>query len=259
VLPFDSWRGNSGFPSNLTSANWIEHLIVSLLMSEYKSNETKASRIEPVPERKVNYMAANTKWFFEADYLQACNCDYGCPCEFSAPPTKGFCQGMGAWRISQGRCGDVPLNGLGLAFAAHWPKAIHEGNGTACIFVDEKASGPQREALLQIVSGQFGGLPFEIVVTTFSKVLEPRFVPFHFDFAGLNSSVRIGREITVATESIKNPVTGLPESVRVDHGTGFIFKSAECVSAREMSVDAGELKFSWPHKAGFVTQVKYGN
>jgi hypothetical protein len=54
-------------------------------------------------------------------------------------PTKGFCQGMGAWRISQGNYGDVKLNGLGVGFAAHWPKAIHEGGGTACLFFDERA------------------------------------------------------------------------------------------------------------------------
>jgi len=38
-----------------------------------------------------------TKWLFEADYLQACNCEYGCPCEFQAPPSSGFCAGVGAW------------------------------------------------------------------------------------------------------------------------------------------------------------------
>ena len=31
------------------------------------------------------------------------------------------------------------------------------------------------------------------------------------------------------------------------------------VAAEAMSVNAGELKFSWPNKAGFVTQVKYTN
>src|SRR5260221_13735960 len=116
-------------------------------------------------------MATNSKvkWFFEADYLQACNCDYGCPCEFAAPPTRGSCEGMCAWRIGNGRYGDLSLNGLGLGFAARWPKAIHEGNGTVCLFFDEKANPQQRDALLQITSGQAGGLPFEILVTTFSK------------------------------------------------------------------------------------------
>ena len=65
--------------------------------------------------------------------------------------------------------------------------------------------------------------------------------------------------MVVAVEPIKNPVTGEAESVRIEHGTGFVFKSAECVSACEMRVDAGELKFSWPNKAAFVTQVQYGN
>ena len=102
------------------------------------------------------------KWFFDADYLQACNCDYGCPCEFSAPPTTGFCHGLGVWKIDRGKYDELSLDGLGLGFAAKWPKAIHEGHGTVCLFVDEKASAEQREALLDIGSGKAGGLPFEI-------------------------------------------------------------------------------------------------
>lgn len=203
--------------------------------------------------------ATKTKWIIEADYLQACNCDYGCPCEFSAPPTRGFCEGMGAWRINRGSFGDVILDGLGFAFAARWPKAIHEGNGTVQLFFDERANPQQRDALLQIASGQQGGLPFEIIVTTFSKIQEPMFVPLQFNLNGRNSSVRVGSSMDVATEPIKNPVTGEAESVSIDHGTGFIFQKAECVSARELRVSAGELNFSWPNKAAFVTQIKYNN
>ena len=203
--------------------------------------------------------STNTKWNLEADFLQACNCDYGCPCEFSAPPTRGFCEGVGAWRINQGNYGDVGLDGLGVAFAAHWPKAIHEGNGTVCLFFDERADARQRDALLQICSGQAGGLPFEILATTFSKILEPLYVPIDFKVNGRNSSVKVGNAMSVVVEPIKNPVTREPESVRIEHSTGFIFKSAECVSAMEMQVDVGELKFSWPDKAGFVTQIKYSN
>jgi len=202
---------------------------------------------------------AKIKWSLEADYLQACNCDYGCPCEFSAPPTKGFCEGVGAWRISRGRYGEVSLDGLGLGFAAHWPKAIHEGNGTVCLFFDERADAQQRDALLQIASGQAGGLPFEIIVTTFSKILEPRYVPFQFNFNGRDSSVKLGNALSAATTTIKNPVTGEPETVRVNHVTGFIFKEAEVVAAKECVVNVEGLKFSWPDKAGFVTQVKYAN
>ena len=200
-----------------------------------------------------------TKWSFEADFLQACNCDYGCPCEFSAPPTRGFCEGTGAWRIIKGSYGDVPLDGLAVAFAANWPKAIHEGNGTLALFIDERANAQQREAILTICSGQAGGLPFEILATTFSKVLDPIFAPIRFDLNGRNSSMRIGDALSIALEPIKNPVTKEPESVRIEHATGFIFKSAEAVSGKECRVNVPGLSFSWPDKAGFVTRVNYGN
>src|SRR5882724_3187197 len=107
-------------------------------------------------------MANETKWNFEADFLQGCNCDYGCPCEFEAPPTKGFCEGLGAWRIIKGRADDVALDGLALAFAIRTPGPLHKGNGTGMIFFDEKANPAQREALTQIGMGRAGGLPFEI-------------------------------------------------------------------------------------------------
>ena len=199
------------------------------------------------------------KWFFDADYLQACNCDYGCPCEFAAPPTPGFCHGVGVWKIERGKYGDLSLDRTGLAFAAKWPGAIHEGNGTVCLFVDEKASPAQRDALLEIGSGKAGGLPFEILATTFSTLLEPQFVPFDVKINGLQSTARLGDNFRIALEPIKNPVTGDAEQVTVNHGTGFIFKTAECASAREGSVAIDKMNFSYPNKAGFIARIHYGN
>ena len=199
------------------------------------------------------------KWAIEADFLQACNCNYGCPCEFEAPPTNGSCEGIVTWRITKGRYGEVSLNGLGLGFAARWPEAIHKGNGTACIFVDVKANAKQREALLKIATGEAGGMPFEAIAATFSKVLEPQFVPFTFQLKGKNSSAKMGNAVSVEFEPIKNPVTGEPESIRIEHGTGFIFKSAECVSAKQWWAKVGELNFSWPGQSGFIAKIKYSN
>jgi len=202
---------------------------------------------------------AKVKWSIEADYFQACNCDYGCPCEFEAPPTKGFCDGIGAWRINRGNYGDVSLNGLGLGFVLHSPEALHLGNITLAAFVDERANEQQRQALLQIASGQAGGLPFEIIASIVSNMLEPQFVPFQFNVQGKNSSAKMGDAVSMAFEPVKNPVTGDPEGIRIEHETGFLFKGADVVSAKECQASVGELSFSWPDKNGFVTQVKYGN
>ncbi len=203
--------------------------------------------------------ANRIKWSLEADYFQACNCDYGCPCEFEAPPTPGYCEGLGAWKIKKGRYGNVSLDNLGFGFAAKWPGALHKGNGTAALFFDEKANPDQRNALMQIASGKAGGMPFEIIVTTFSKVLDPQYVPFKFEIKGKDSRVQIGRSVEMAFEAIKNPVTKSEESIRIEHGTGFIFKGADVVSAKVCKAQVGELDFSYPNKNGFVTKVNYAN
>ena len=204
--------------------------------------------------------AQNTpKWNFQADYLQACNCDYGCPCEFWAPPTTGYCEATGVWQIRQGKCGDIVLDGLCLAFVAHWPKAIHLGGGTVGVIVDERANPEQREALTNIVAGKHGGLPYEILATTFTTMLEPVAANFEVRLTGHESSARVGNYLAFGFEPIKNLVTGDPEFVRVEHKTGFIFKSADVVSAREMQVSFGSLNFSWPKKAAFVAEVDYHN
>ncbi len=99
----------------------------------------------------------------------------------------------------------------------------------------------------------------KILATTFSKLLEPRFEKIQFNWNGLKSGFTVGDMLHVALGPILNPVTKQPESVSVNHGTGFVFKEAECASADEFRLDAGELKFSWPKKAAFVTKVTYSN
>ena len=90
-------------------------------------------------------------------------------------------------------------------------------------------------------------------------MLDPQFVPFNVKINGLESTARLGDNFRIALESIKNPVTGDAETVSVNHGTGFIFKSAECASAKEGSVAIDNMKFSYPNKAGFVARIHYGN
>lgn len=199
------------------------------------------------------------KWSIQGTYLQACNCDYGCPCEFEAPPTKGFCEGMGAWKIEKGSYGSVRLDGLALAFIAKWPQAIHLGNGTVQLLFDEKATPEQRNALLMIASGQAGGMPFELIVKTFSTVLEPKYVPFSFSGSGQSSGARIGTLATIGFEPIRNPITGGAESISINHATGFLFQQAEAVSNKECTSTLKELPFSYPGKAGFVARIQYGN
>src|SRR4051812_41787135 len=96
----------------------------------------------------------DTKWMIRAQEVVNCNCDYGCPCQFNALPTHGNCQAIVGIKIGEGYHGTTRLDGLKVAAAFSWPKAIHEGSGEAFIVLDKRATAEQREALLRILSGQ---------------------------------------------------------------------------------------------------------
>src|SRR5437588_4952022 len=94
------------------------------------------------------------EWRIKATELANCNCAYGCPCQFNALPTHGDCRTVIGYQIDQGHHGDVRLDGLRAALIASWPAAVHQGNGTMQVVVDERADARQREALRKIMHGE---------------------------------------------------------------------------------------------------------
>src|SRR6266498_107017 len=102
--------------------------------------------------RQENAMT-DTKWTIKAREFVNCNCAYGCPCQFNALPTHGFCQAVAAMEIEKGFHGTTNLDGLKFVGIFRWPGPIHEGKGEAGVVVDERATPQQREALLRILTG----------------------------------------------------------------------------------------------------------
>jgi hypothetical protein len=166
-----------------------------------------------------------SKMRVSGDVLFACNCDWGCPCNFNARPSRGFCQGGWIWFIENGGVDDVDLAGLGTAVFGKWPGAIHEGGGRAASYIDERASSAQRAALSQIVRGELGG-PWGLFIKTYD--LAPA-VTARFDvhLAQHGSRAAIGDLVELELQPIRNPVTQaevhpemiLPEGLVVKRGS----------------------------------------
>ncbi len=166
------------------------------------------------------------QWDLRGHVILACNCDYGCPCNFNGLPTTGKCEGNWNWHVEEGRYGDVSLAGLTFGVAVNWPGAIHEGNGEAIVVVDERADERQRSAMLALVSGQAGG-PWKIIGTTITKVHGPEFVPFEVSVSGFTSRVRAGDFITLEMEPVRNKATGAEVHPRAILPEGFVFKEGD--------------------------------
>ena len=176
-------------------------------------------------------------WNAKGTVLVACNCDYGCPCNFNAPPSTGDCEGGWMWHIEEGSFGDVQLDGLTLALFADWPGAIHEGNGQAVAYYDERADEGQRDALEKLARGGEGG-PWGIFINTYElQGVHP--APFELELAGERSRAKIGDVVELEMEPIKNPVTGDETHGGVLLPKGLIFNEGWCATSTVFRVQDG--------------------
>lgn len=203
--------------------------------------------------------ATSAQWFLKGTTVIGCNCDWGCPCNFNARPTMGFCAGVWGWQIEEGECDGVNLSGLNIAQAARWPGAIHEGGGSAINFVDERANEDQRKALGMILSGQAGeGGPFAIFNSTFIEAHGPRSVKIEIDTDKRNPRVVVGDTARSVLEPIHNPVNHEEETFKVVHPNGgFIWDEAFVLNAAECRISDPKLCFTFPGKHGHLAEFDY--
>lgn len=189
--------------------------------------------------------AERTSWHLRGTGYEFCNCDFGCGCNFGGFPNSkdGSCRALVGMHIKDGACGDVKLAGLKCAAALVWPKAIHEGNGK-CVFMVEPATTDQQiGALSQIFTGQLGGMPWEILGTTFQVVgLEKAKITI--DGEGLKSVFRVEGLAEGRGDTFKNPITGDEHQAIVELPDGFIWTRGQC-GAGTFKAKAGELDLSF--------------
>ena len=183
----------------------------------------------------------NIKWHITGYEISNCNCAWGCPCQFNALPTHGRCEGIAVWQVREGYFGDTRLNGTRFAGIGWFPGPIHEGNGTIQIIIDEQATPEQREALIKLSSGKYGGVFFEIFAAVTpnrpAPILAPIFMEMDYDRRTAN--VRIPGILESRTQPIRNPVTGEEHRARIVLPNGFEFKEAEIANAAILKVTAG--------------------
>ena len=173
--------------------------------------------------------ATATKWTLKGVGYEFCNCNPGCTCNFAGFPSSsdGSCKAFVGNVIESGRCGDIDLSGLTVAAILDWPGPIHEGNGKAVFVVPPGVRDDQLNVLAQIFTGKLGGMPWEILGTTFEVAGLVR-SDVTVKEAGRHSSVTIPRVGQAQGDTLKNPVTGEDNIVDIVLGTGFIWKKGEC-------------------------------
>jgi hypothetical protein len=94
---------------------------------------------------------------FQGSLLEACNCDVLCPCWIGEDPDNGTCQSAVAYHFDEGAIRGVDVSGLTLASVVFIPGNILAGNWKQMLFVDDRASDEQMEAIVDAFTGKLGG------------------------------------------------------------------------------------------------------
>jgi hypothetical protein len=145
------------------------------------------------------------QWTMRGEYMESCNCDYLCPCIYTnpqGPATHDHCIAAMVFRIDEGSCGDITLDGLKFALVIRSGKVMADGNWVFAGVVVDSADAAQRQALAAIVGGDAGGPPAFIRQHLVSDFRGIEFKPIEFDLAGLKRSVAIPDILSFEIEGV---------------------------------------------------------
>lgn len=179
-------------------------------------------------------------WEIKGREFNNCNCDYGCPCQFNALPTHGNCEAIISFTIDEGHFGETRLDGLHAILVVAWPEAVHLGDGSVQIIIDERADEDQREALRAIFYGEEAEPAtniWNIYMSTMTTIHDPLYkkIDFEIDIDKRTATLLVEGIIEGKGEPILNSVTGDEHRARINLPEGIGFTVAEMGSGTSKS------------------------
>ena len=101
--------------------------------------------------------ATDVGYQLEGSLLEVCSCDVLCPCWIGEDPDQGTCDSVVAYHFDKGTIRGVDVSGLTLVSAVNIPGNMLEGNWRQLVFIDDKATDEQADAMLDAFTGKLGG------------------------------------------------------------------------------------------------------
>jgi hypothetical protein len=159
--------------------------------------------------------------------LEACSCGVLCPCWVGEDPDMGTCDAFIAYHFDAGTIGGVDVGGLSLVNVVHIPgNVLTPASWKVAIFVDDRATDEQLQALVDAYSGKLGG-PLADLAGLVGEVLDVRRAPIAHEIRGGAGTLAVGNfvdaemapyaggdgTLTTLRDSIFSTVPGSPAYV----------------------------------------------
>ncbi len=196
------------------------------------------------------------EWKLNGTYFEACNCDAACPCVFLSDPTEDDCTVLVAWHIDEGNFDGVALDDLNVALAVLSPGNMVEVKWTAAVYFDDRANDSQKDALMQIFTGQAGGHPGRLV-SHIGEVLGVSSLPMTYQAEGKRRSLQIEGVAEAEIEAMSQGQGGA--DITIDNHPLCISPGYAAVVSKSKKVTYQDHGFDWEFsgKNGFYSPFTY--
>src|SRR5262245_22519842 len=136
--------------------------------------------------------ATSVVYDLEGTLLEACSCGVLCPCWVGEDPDGGSCEAFIAYHFDAGTVRGVDVGGLSLVTVNLIPgNVLTPGSWKIVIFVDERATDEQMQALLDAYTGKLGG-PLADLAGLIGEVFDVRRAPIRHEINGGAGSLQVG-------------------------------------------------------------------
>lgn len=148
-------------------------------------------------------------------FFELCDCQSICPCWVGQLPDEGRCTGAFAWKIEAGKIGDLDVAGRSVVSVSFHTGHRNTGGQEVYVFIDDKASDAQYDALLKTFIGRNGG-PLGELSQLMGSLQGHERAPIDLTATGNFLSVTVGRVITGDAEVLRG---GDGEITQLAHGS----------------------------------------
>jgi len=137
-------------------------------------------------------------------FHEACDCYTICPCWVGNDPDGGECTGLFAWEIEDGSIDGVDVAGLRTVSVSYHAGLRDGSRQRVVIFVDDRATRQQADALAAVFSGTLGG-PLQELADLLGELLAVEQAPIMLRREGRLTTLTVGRRILVEGAASEGP------------------------------------------------------
>jgi FtsP/CotA-like multicopper oxidase with cupredoxin domain len=181
------------------------------IRAEYRSSaDTEAYHNSSSPtlrhpvEKRAPADRGTAPYQLHGTFYEACDCNVICPCWLGSDPDEGECTGVFAWEVEQGTIDEVDVSGLRAVSVSQHLGPRDEAKQRVVIFVDERATRQQADAMAAAFSGRLGG-PLQQLADILGELLAVETAAIDLRREGRLTTLTVGHRIRIEGSTREGP------------------------------------------------------